>query len=147
MAAARLAAIEAELARLGDHEWAGEHHTQSNLVGDRVLLAPEGGVVHQPWTDYGGPHIVNSGRVMDVTEDRIALELELPTITDERPPYSAELIRITWGSGRYLVWHDRLERFKEEVARGPPTQTEFAWAMLKQADSGRAPGSPAESGS
>jgi hypothetical protein len=144
VAAARHIAIEEELTSLGDHDWAGEYRTQSNLTGDRVLLAPQGGVVHQPWHDYGFAWLANSGRVVAATDDVITLDFDLPTMSDDRPLFQAELIRIRWGSRRYLVWRDRLDRFEAEVARRPLSQTEFASAMMNTVDAEKPFGSHAE---
>jgi hypothetical protein len=140
-AALTLELARAEIAELSEHPWAGEYRTRSNLVGDRVILAPDSGIVSDPWMDFPIAGSMNSGRIVAVTQNSIHVEFVLPRGESREKPYLAELVRIRWGERRYLVWREYLGGFRDEVRRLVDPEGQFRWAMLHQADMAKPAGS------
>jgi len=142
VAAERLHEARAEIRALPDHPWAGEYRTRTDLVGDRVVLAPTAGVVSDPWSDLPIAGSMNYGHILRVDEDLIAVELAFPTGSRRRGPCRADLVRITWGERRYLVWRDRLEQLQDELRYPIGADGEFSRAMLHEADRTKPAGTP-----
>jgi len=138
--------IEAELATLQDHEWAGRYvQTNESDCGNAcetqdLLIAPRAGFAWE-FTRATSPWRLNYGQVTSVDQDRIRLHLEIDPIWNvddswvwSQTQFSGELVRVRMNSRRYLIPEERMADFCNAL-NGEPTT--FPWTFLVHADDWR----------
>ena len=116
--------IQAELERLGEHEWAGVYCYGDGMgCNVSVALSPEAGVAY---SSYGclGLNDLNHGDIIDVKENRIRLRLAIDPSTSRFNTLDNELWRVRWGKRHYLIPRERILDFCNKVNSGAePNQT------------------------
>jgi hypothetical protein len=98
--------IKTELAKLGEHEWAGSYADGHGTV---LLLAPQSGFSKITYTDIGAFRN-GDGRIGRISDG--AIELEPPMISTGLGALQAkgcELLRVRWGKRHCLVPRGTLE--------------------------------------
>lgn len=111
-AKARERRILAELAELGEHEWAGSYR-DAYSGSHYLILAPDSGFAEYTFADIG-VMLRGHGTVARVT-DR-AIELEPRLLYPEsfrRAPADNEMLRIRWGKRHCLVPRDTMDHMYE----------------------------------
>jgi hypothetical protein len=109
--------IEAEVAELKDHDWAGRYSTGGGLNGLTVLVAPRNGVVFVHWSDIGD-HDRNHGDIREIQADRLMLDLAIDPRLGEKELFWSEMLIVRWGPRRYLLSTQGVKRFCNEYNSG-----------------------------
>lgn len=133
--AARLGAIQDELAELEDHSWAGTYYYGDGLgVNASLTLAPGGGFAFE-WSGCMGVYDRNFGAVF--TTERGSLKLQL-TYENSRKGFQGvaeELVPISWGERHYLIPFDDVVGFCNSVnSRREPRDRMHGFYFLRRGD-------------
>ena len=116
------AAILAEVAKLGDHEWAGEYYAGDGLgVNVSLTIAPKSGYMFE-WHGCLGTYDRNYGAV---TTSNGQLHLAF-TFENKREGFrgiAPDFVPISWGQRRYLVPADDVVGFCNNVNEGREPRT------------------------
>lgn len=126
--------IEAEIKKLGDHQWAGDYYEGDGL-GENVTLviAPESGYLFE-WHGCLGLYDRNYGAV---TWDKGNIRLSF-TFKNERKGFEGiaeQFTPIAWGDRKYLVPSDDIVGFCNEVNQGnEPRQGVHGRYLLREGD-------------
>lgn len=111
------AKIDAELADLKEHPWAGQYYFGDGLgVNARLKLAPKSGVVFI-WTGCLGVYDRNYGKVIE-DNGLIKLALSLPNDRQGFQGVATELAPVIWGPRHYLISVEELPAFCSAVNSG-----------------------------
>lgn len=123
---ARLARIEAEIATLGEHDWAGLY-TFGNGTGRNISLhiAPESGATYT-WMGCLGTYDLNHGDLVALTPEGLELALvHDPGLNMKwypaalaRPYMSKRWIPVAWGRERFMVPECQIIPFCNDVNGG-----------------------------
>ena len=130
--------IQAEIARLRSHEWAGEYFAGDGLgMNTSLVIAPKAGYVFE-WHGCLGLYDRNYGNVTN-TNERIRLTFTFENQRKGLEGIAPELIVISWESRRYLVATDDVVKFCNSVngGREPRNQIHGSY-LLRQGDEEKA---------
>jgi len=109
--------IREEIAKLGNHEWAGEYYEGDGLAENvRILIAPKHGYVFE-WHGCLGLYDRNYGRVTP-TNGHLRLSFTFTNKHEGFEGIADELIPIRWGERTYLVPTSDVVGFCNEVNGG-----------------------------
>jgi hypothetical protein len=118
LAKERNVAILAELEELGDHSWAGIYRT-SGMWPDVLRIAPKAG-----WTLYHGSWCGNCigwrgvGRVTQVHDERLELEIELGPKPGEPYSLGKNLFLVRWGDLLFAIPEQGMTEFCADYSDG-----------------------------
>lgn len=108
--------IEAELASLENHPWAGIYKERRFLHYQMLYLAPESGFVHARHTDFS--YIGYNYGDITCEDGRLKLSLARENHTRKSRVPETEYILIPWGEERYLVPEEKMMEFCEQFNCG-----------------------------
>lgn len=126
------ATIEAEIATLGDHPWAGEYSWRisggcGNFVQQETIeLAPHAGAVWW-WRgiDLNQSHAADHGDIVSVDADFVVVHWTINTHDahhDDSPEHvlllDEKLARVKWGTKEFLIPACRMSAFSAAVSSG-----------------------------
>jgi hypothetical protein len=127
-----------EIAKLKDHEWAGDYFAGDGLgVNTSLTLAPEGGYVFE-WHGCLGLYDRNFGAVT-FTNNRIQLSFTFPNERKGFQGIAPEFIPVIWKSRHYLVPADDMIGFCNHVNEGEePRAAVRGFYFLRRGDEKKA---------
>ncbi len=128
---ARTEQIQAEIKKLGTHDWAGDYYAGDGTGANRLLrLAPKSGYTFE-WHGCVGVYDRNYGAV-DSTDHRLRLSF---TFINNRDMIEPEFVVVRWGPRRYLVPADDLIGFCNYVNQGfEPRTGKHGFYFLRRGD-------------
>ena len=137
---ARIGAISADIARVGDHPWAGQYYTGDGLgVNQSLYLAPETGFVYV-WTGCLGIYDFNHGSVEQRDDGVLVLQPKLENTGRLGVP--TKLCPVKWGRRSYLVPESKLLDFASAVNSGAAAQKYHQPFFLLRLNDGQNPREP-----
>jgi hypothetical protein len=109
--------IRRELARLSNHDWAGEYYYGDGLgVNVSLALAPESGFVFR-WDGCLGLYDLNYGGVV-FTNGVVKLLFRYPNDRKGLQVIAPELLPVRWGERHYLIPADSVVKFTNAINAG-----------------------------
>jgi hypothetical protein len=110
--------IHAEIQSLPGHPWAGVYSCGDGLgFNVAISVAPQSGLYYS-WNGCLGLYDWNYGRIEEVKEETIKLELALDPKWNSFFYLSSELCRVRWGPRRYLIPRSQMLNFLNAVNEG-----------------------------
>jgi hypothetical protein len=127
-----------EIAKLKDHEWAGDYFAGDGLgVNTSLTLAPEAGYVFE-WHGCLGLYDRNFGAVTS-TNNRIQLSFTFPNERKGFQGIAPEFIPVIWKTRHYLVPADDIIGFCNHVNEGEEPRTAVrGFYLLRRGDEKKA---------
>ena len=130
----RIDAIKVEIAKPGDHAWAGEYY-QGDGLGSNITfwIAPKSGFAFTH-TGCVGLYDENHGDVAE-RDGAVHTTPRLSFDSERWSPISAPLVPVRWGERRYLIPQDEIAKFCSEVNQGDePRDGPYGRFFLRQDD-------------
>lgn len=133
-AAQRREEIQAEINRIGTHDWAGEYY-QGDGLGENVSLsiAPQSGFVFE-WDGCLGVYDRNYGDI-EFADRNIKLSCVFPNSHEGFEGIAEDFVVVPWGERRYLIPSDDFLGFCNEVNSGSePRDGMYGFYLMRRGD-------------